>query len=41
MRNSVFMVSDQVQHKPGCTITEDGLKIEISYLGSRGIALSM
>ena len=27
--------------KPGCTATEDGYRIEISYLGSRGIVLSM
>ena len=24
VRKPVFMVSDQVQHKPGCTATEDG-----------------
>ena len=35
----VFGVSDQFQHKPDCTTTEDGLKI--SDLGSRGIVLSM
>ena len=36
----VFRVSDQVQHKPGCTITEDGKRLEISDLASRGIVLS-
>ena len=35
------LVSDQVQYKPGCTATEDGWKLEISDLGSRGIVLSM
>ena len=24
MRKPVFVVSDKVQHKPGCTVTEDG-----------------
>ena len=32
---------DQVQHKPGCTIKEDGQRLEISDLGSRGIVLSV
>ena len=35
MRNPVFGVSDQVPHKPGCTATEDGSRLEISDLGSR------
>ena len=39
MRKLVFGVSDQVQHKPGCATTEDGLKLEISDLSRRGIAL--
>ena len=34
-------VSEQVQHKSGCTPTEDGQRLEISDLGSRGIVLSM
>ena len=34
-------VSDQVPHKSGCTIIEDGLRFEISDLGSRGIVLSV
>ena len=41
VRKPVFGVSDQVRHKPGCTTTEDGLRLEISYLGSRGIVLSV
>ena len=35
MKNPIFRVSDQVQHKPGFTATEDGLR----GLGSRGIIL--
>ena len=36
MRKPVFRVSDQVRHKPSyCTATEDGYRLEISYLGSR------
>ena len=31
---------DQVWHKPGCTATGDGLRLEILDLGSRGIVLS-
>ena len=38
MRKLVFGVSDQVQHKSGCTATEDGLRL-ISDLESRGIVL--
>ena len=34
MRKPVFGVSDQVRHKPGCTTTEDGWRIEIPDLGS-------
>ena len=34
----MFGVSDQVRHKPGCTIKEDGYMFEISDLGSRGVA---
>ena len=29
------LVSDLVRHKPGCTATEDGLRLEISDLESR------
>ena len=39
MRKPVFGVSDMVQHKAGCAVTEDGLMLEISDLGSRGIVL--
>ena len=34
------VVSDQVWNKPGCTATGDGERLEILYLGSRGIVLS-
>ena len=34
VRKPVFGVSDQVRHKPGCTATEDSLRLEISDLGS-------
>ena len=36
MRKSVFGVSDQVRHKPGCTAAEDGWRLEILDLGSGG-----
>ena len=36
-----ILVSDLVRHKPGCTATEDGKRLEISELGSRGIELSV
>ena len=36
-----IMVSDLVRHKPGCTATEDGERLEILDLESRGILLSM
>ena len=32
VRKPVFGVSDQVRHKPGCTITEYGKRFEISDL---------
>ena len=35
------LVSDLVRHKPGCTATEDGQRLEISDLERRGIVLSM
>ena len=34
-------VSKQVRHKSGCTVTEAGLKLEISDLRIRGIVLSV
>ena len=40
MKKHVFGVSDQVGPKPGFTTTEDGYRVEISDLGSRGIVLS-
>ena len=39
MRKPVFGVSDLVRHKPGCTTTEDGLRLEITSLRSREIVL--
>ena len=33
--------SDQARHKPGCTVTEDGYRLEILDLESRGTVLSM
>ena len=41
VRKPVFGVSDQVPHKPGCTVTELGQRLEISDLDSRGIVLSV
>ena len=41
VRKLVFGVSDRIRHKPGCTATEDGQRLEIPYLGSRGIVLSV
>ena len=41
LRKPVFGVSDQVPHKPGCTATEDGWRLEISYLRRREIVLSV
>ena len=35
VRKPVFGVSDQVPHKPGCTATKDGYRLEISNLGSQ------
>ena len=41
VRKPVFGVSDQIRHKPGCTATEDGKRLETSDLGRRGIVLSV
>ena len=41
VRKPVFGISDQVQHKPDCTATDDGERLEISDLDRRGIVLSM
>ena len=40
-RKTVFRVSDKVRHKLGCKATEDGWRLEILDLGSRGVLLSM
>ena len=40
-RKPNFDVSDQVWHKPGCTTAEDGQRLELSDLGSRGPLLSL
>ena len=37
----VFGVSDQVQHKLGCTAIEDGKRLELLDLERRGIELTM
>ena len=37
LRKPVFGVSDQVSHKPVCTVTEDGEMLEISDLGIEGL----
>ena len=37
----VFWVFDHVRHKPGCTATENGNRLEVMYLGSRCIVLSI
>ena len=36
-----ILVSDLVRHKPGCTATGDGYRLEILDLESRRIVLSM
>ena len=41
VRKPVFGGSDQVRHKPGCAITENAKRLEISDLGGRGIVLSV
>ena len=41
MRKPVFRISDQVRHKPDYTVTKDGMRLENSYLGGRGIVLTM
>ena len=39
MRKPVFGVTELDRHKPGCTQTGDGKRLEIMDLGSRGIVL--
>ena len=41
IRKPDFGVSDQVKHKPGCTITDDGNRHEMSDLGRREIVPPM
>ena len=41
VKKSVIRVSDQIGHKPGCTTTEDGHRLEISDFESSGIVLSI
>ena len=36
MRKPVFGLNDNVLHRPGCIATKDGLRFEISDLGSGG-----
>ena len=36
-----IVVSDQVRHKPACTVTEDGYQLEIPDLRRRGVVLSV
>ena len=38
VRKPVFWVLDLLPHKPVCTAIEDGWRLEISELGSRGVA---
>ena len=40
MRKTMIWVSDQVQHKLACKVTEDSYKLSVSDL-KRGIILSM
>ena len=41
VRKTVLRVFDQVRHKPVCAVTEDGKKLKISDLESRGIVVSV
>ena len=41
MRKPVFGISDQVRHNLDCTATQDGQRLEILDLESRGIVVSM
>ena len=36
-RKPVFQVSNQVRHEQSCMATEDGYRLEVSDLGSKGI----
>ena len=37
VRKPTIWVSDEVRHKPGCTVIEESFKLEISDLEKRGI----
>ena len=39
LRKSVFGVSDQVRHRPACTAAEDGWRLGVSDIDSRGSVL--
>ena len=41
VRKPVFGVSEKARHRSGCAVTEDGERLEILDLESRGIVLSM
>ena len=42
VRKPVFRSDkNRAQHKPGCAVTEDGERLDILYLRSRGIVLAM
>ena len=41
MRKPVLRVSDKVLHKPGCTITKDGQRLETDLGSFIGIVLSV
>ena len=40
-RKPLFGISDQVQHKLDCTAAEDGFRLKLLDLESRGFVLSM
>ena len=41
VRKPVFGFFDHVRHKPGCTAAGDDKRLEILFLGSRGIVLAV
>ena len=40
MNKPTILVFNQVQHKPACTVTDDGWRLEILDVESRGIVIS-
>ena len=40
-RKPVLVVSDQLRHKPACTVTEQNSQLEFLDFGKRGIVLSL